>query len=205
MAEETPRRKTRSASICAPGFSSIDKMVDSIPPSGAKEKDKERERDSGSGTPEGSTPTRRRRPATRSQSARVTGGGKSIRRRAAAQGNFIFIFCVLFCPFHYPCFLLHDFQFFLQLHFFFNCFYNPFCTTFKLWVFHFFLCCLFIFLYFLLHCYFTLDYNLVNWFYSRQLRSVHEVVKAKLVKSRIQFPISKKFPLIFLHYNLYNF
>lgn len=83
MAEETPRRKTRSASICAPGFSSIDKMVDSMPPSGAKEKD--RERDSGSGTPEGSTPTRRRRPATRSQSARVTGGGKSIRRRAAAQ------------------------------------------------------------------------------------------------------------------------
>ena len=85
MADETPRRKTRSASICAPGFSSIEKMVESIPPSGAK--DKERERDSGSGTPESSTPTRRRRPATRSQSARVTGGGKSIRRRAAAQGK----------------------------------------------------------------------------------------------------------------------
>ena len=93
MAEETPRRKTRSASICAPGFSSMEKMIDSMPPSGVKEKERERERDSGSGTPESSTPTRRRRPAVRSQSARVTaGGGKSYRRRAAAQGELLFTF-----------------------------------------------------------------------------------------------------------------
>ncbi|KAG7211439.1 hypothetical protein KM043_010724 [Ampulex compressa] len=86
MAEESLRRKTRSASICAPGFSSMEQMLEAMPPSGAREREKgERERDSGSGTPEGSTPTRRRRPATRSQSARVSGANKSIRRRAAAQ------------------------------------------------------------------------------------------------------------------------
>lgn len=90
MAEENPRRKTRSASICAPGFSSMEKMLDSIPPSGLKE----RERESGSGTPEGSTPIRKRRPATRSQSARVTSGGKSIRRRAAAQGELKFFYSI---------------------------------------------------------------------------------------------------------------
>ncbi|XP_020285306.1 GTP-binding protein RAD [Pseudomyrmex gracilis] len=83
MAEDSLRRKTRSASICAPGFSSMEQMLDAMPPSGARER--ERERDSGSGTPDNSTPTRRRRPATRSQSARVTGGNKSIRRRATAQ------------------------------------------------------------------------------------------------------------------------
>ncbi|KAI4475499.1 hypothetical protein M0802_015131 [Mischocyttarus mexicanus] len=85
MAEETFRRKTRSASICAPGFSSMEQMLGTIPPSGAKERDKsDRERDSGgSGTPDSNTPTRRRRPATRSQSARVSGASKSIRRRAA--------------------------------------------------------------------------------------------------------------------------
>lgn len=84
MAEGTFRRKTRSASICAPGFSSMEQMLGTIPPSGAKERDKsDRERDSGSGTPDSNTPTRRRRPATRSQSARVSGASKSIRRRAA--------------------------------------------------------------------------------------------------------------------------
>ncbi|XP_011049720.1 PREDICTED: GTP-binding protein RAD [Acromyrmex echinatior] len=86
MAENSFRRKTRSASICAPGFSSMEQMLEAMPPSGARERERgERERDSGSGTPDGSTPTRRRRPATRSQSARVSGGNKSIRRRAAAQ------------------------------------------------------------------------------------------------------------------------
>lgn len=83
MADGSLRWKTRSASICAPGFSSMEQMLESMPPSGVRE----RERDSGSGTPDSSTPTRRRRPATRSQSARVSGGNKSIRRRAAAQGN----------------------------------------------------------------------------------------------------------------------
>lgn len=87
MAEDSLRRKTRSASICAPGFSSMEQML-TMPPSGVRERERgERERDSGSGTPDSSTPTRRRRPATRSQSARVSGGNKSIRRRAAAQGN----------------------------------------------------------------------------------------------------------------------
>lgn len=88
MAEDSFRRKTRSASICAPGFSSMEQMLEAMPPSGVRERERgERERDSGSGTPDSSTPTRRRRPATRSQSARVSGGNKSIRRRAAAQGN----------------------------------------------------------------------------------------------------------------------
>lgn len=86
--ENSFRRKTRSASICAPGFSSMEQMLEAMPPSGARERERgERERDSGSGTPDSNTPTRRRRPATRSQSARVSGGNKSIRRRAAAQGN----------------------------------------------------------------------------------------------------------------------
>lgn len=66
----------------------MEQMLEAMPPSGARERDKvDREKDSGSGTPDGSTPTRRRRPATRSQSARVSGANKSIRRRAAAQGN----------------------------------------------------------------------------------------------------------------------
>jgi len=64
----------------------MEQMLEAMPPSGARERERG-ERDSGSGTPDGSTPTRRRRPATRSQSARVSGGNKSIRRRAAAQGN----------------------------------------------------------------------------------------------------------------------
>ncbi|XP_011173270.1 GTP-binding protein RAD isoform X1 [Solenopsis invicta] len=86
MAEDYFRRKTRSASICAPGFSSMEKMLEAMPPSGVRDRERgERERDSGSGTPDSSTPTRRRRPATRSQSARVSGGNKSIRRRATAQ------------------------------------------------------------------------------------------------------------------------
>ncbi|XP_043509385.1 uncharacterized protein LOC122528390 [Frieseomelitta varia] len=86
MSENSLRRKTRSASICAPGFSSMEQMLEAMPPSGARDRDKaDREKDSGSGTPDGSTPTRRRRPATRSQSARVSSANKSIRRRAAAQ------------------------------------------------------------------------------------------------------------------------
>lgn len=63
MAHETPphnRRKTRSASICAPPCGSLETIVS--PPSG-------------SGTPENGTPNyQRRRPATRTQSARITGG-----------------------------------------------------------------------------------------------------------------------------------
>lgn len=54
--------KGRSASICAPAFSSMEAMVPGTPP------------------PDGG---RRRRPAARSQSARLT-GAKSVRRRAAA-------------------------------------------------------------------------------------------------------------------------
>lgn len=55
-----PPYKTRSASISAPGHSSMETIVN--PPSGG-----------GGGTPEGGTPGyRRRRQATRSQSARIT-------------------------------------------------------------------------------------------------------------------------------------
>lgn len=97
MSDNSLRRKTRSASICAPGFSSMEQMLEAMPPSGARERDKvDREKDSGSGTPDGSTPTRRRRPATRSQSARVSGANKSIRRRAAAQGNRTLLLSLLF-------------------------------------------------------------------------------------------------------------
>lgn len=54
-----PPYKTRSASISAPGHSSMETIIN--PPSG------------GGGTPEGGTPGyRRRRQATRSQSARIT-------------------------------------------------------------------------------------------------------------------------------------
>lgn len=99
MSDNSLRRKTRSASICAPGFSSMEQMLEAMPPSGARERDKvDREKDSGSGTPDGSTPTRRRRPATRSQSARVSGANKSIRRRAAAQGNQDRTFLLLLLP-----------------------------------------------------------------------------------------------------------
>ncbi|PSN31681.1 hypothetical protein C0J52_21069 [Blattella germanica] len=69
--------KGRSASICAPGFSSMEAMAAAnagTPPLAT-----------GSSTPEASgTPSgRRRRPATRSQSARVP-GGRSVRRKAVA-------------------------------------------------------------------------------------------------------------------------
>lgn len=98
MADDVLQRKGRSASICAPGFSSMEQMLGAIPPSGVKEgngsviggisagSNSVGTTGGGSGTPENSTPTRRRRPATRSQSARVSGANKSIRRRAAAQG-----------------------------------------------------------------------------------------------------------------------
>ncbi|XP_011504834.1 PREDICTED: GTP-binding protein REM 1 [Ceratosolen solmsi marchali] len=85
------RRKTRSASICAPGSSSMEQMLSAMPPLAGKYGREPRmtnagKKDSGSATPESSsTPTRRRRPATRSQSARVSGANKSIRRRAAQQ------------------------------------------------------------------------------------------------------------------------
>lgn len=62
--------KGRSASICAPGFSSMEAMAAAAAASAAH--------DSGGGTPVSSR--RARRPATRSQSARLT-GGKSVRRR----------------------------------------------------------------------------------------------------------------------------
>lgn len=61
-----PRTKNRSASICA-------SSMEAIPPSGS--------------TPDQGTPVgRRRRPAARSQSARIA-SGRSIRRRAAALAN----------------------------------------------------------------------------------------------------------------------
>jgi hypothetical protein len=62
--------KGRSASICAPGFSSMEAMAAAA---------------AGACTPEtsGTPVSRRRRPAARSQSARVP-GGRSVRRRAVA-------------------------------------------------------------------------------------------------------------------------
>lgn len=60
-----PRPKGRSASICAAG------SMEAIPTNGG-------------GTPDAGTPqSRRRRPAARSQSARLTNTNRSIRRRAA--------------------------------------------------------------------------------------------------------------------------
>lgn len=64
MAYETPphhgRQKTRSASICAPASGSLETILNAP---------------SGSGTPDNGTPGyQRRRPATRTQSARITGG-----------------------------------------------------------------------------------------------------------------------------------
>lgn len=67
------REKGRSASICAPGISSMEVFLSGIPPPGTPPLDAAAA--AGTGTP------RRRRPATRSQSARLT-GGKSVRRRA---------------------------------------------------------------------------------------------------------------------------
>ncbi|XP_034479895.1 GTP-binding protein RAD isoform X2 [Drosophila innubila] len=65
------QKKTRSASICATG-ASIETVIHNMP--------------SGSATPEGGTPGyRRRRPATRSQSARITSGARSVRRRTQTQ------------------------------------------------------------------------------------------------------------------------
>lgn len=63
------QNKGRSASICAPEFSSMEAMATAA----------------GNCTPEisGTPVSRRRRPATRSQSARVP-GGRSVRRRAVA-------------------------------------------------------------------------------------------------------------------------
>ncbi|XP_068146694.1 uncharacterized protein Rgk3 isoform X1 [Drosophila tropicalis] len=67
------QKKTRSASICATG-ASIETVIHNMPSV------------SGSATPEGGTPGyRRRRPATRSQSARITSGARSVRRRTQAQ------------------------------------------------------------------------------------------------------------------------
>ncbi|XP_015039340.1 GTP-binding protein RAD isoform X2 [Drosophila persimilis] len=67
------QKKTRSASICATG-ASIETVIHGLPSA------------SGSATPEGGTPGyRRRRPATRSQSARITSGARSVRQRTKAQ------------------------------------------------------------------------------------------------------------------------
>ncbi|XP_031785075.1 GTP-binding protein RAD isoform X1 [Nasonia vitripennis] len=89
--QQSLRRKTRSASICAPGSSSMEQMLDGVPPKDAAARmilATGGKKDSGSATPESSsTPTRRRRPATRSQSARVSGANKSIRRKAAQQAK----------------------------------------------------------------------------------------------------------------------
>lgn len=65
-----PHCKTRSASICAPVSGSLEAVINTP---------------SGSATPENGTPGyRRRRPATRSQSARIT-GGRSVRRKIPVQ------------------------------------------------------------------------------------------------------------------------
>lgn len=77
MAYETPlshghgRPKTRSASICAPSSASLETMLNA---GGAVAS--HAQPPSGTGTPEnGGTPGyQRRRPATRTQSARITGG-----------------------------------------------------------------------------------------------------------------------------------
>ncbi|XP_011291006.1 uncharacterized protein LOC101887219 isoform X1 [Musca domestica] len=68
------QKKTRSASICATGGGSLENAIYNMP--------------SGNNTPENSgTPSyRRRRPATRSQSARITAtAGRSVRRRPQVQ------------------------------------------------------------------------------------------------------------------------
>ncbi|XP_055918133.1 GTP-binding protein RAD isoform X2 [Eupeodes corollae] len=74
MNDDSPMRvqkKTRSASICAV-TGSLEAAIQNMP--------------SGSATPDGGTPGyRRRRPATRTQSARITGGARSVRRKAQAQ------------------------------------------------------------------------------------------------------------------------
>lgn len=68
-----PRLKGRSASICATGSSSMEAIHAAISPN--------------SDTPDNGTPVaRRRRPATRSQSARIS-GSKSIRRRIAVNSG----------------------------------------------------------------------------------------------------------------------
>ncbi|XP_061398044.1 uncharacterized protein LOC133333769, partial [Musca vetustissima] len=66
------QKKTRSASICATGGGSLENAIYNMP--------------SGNNTPENAgTPNyRRRRPATRSQSARIT-AGRSVRRRPQVQ------------------------------------------------------------------------------------------------------------------------
>lgn len=72
--EDSPMRvqkKTRSASICAV-TGSLEAAISNMP--------------SGTATPDGGTPGyRRRRPATRTQSARITSGARSVRRKAQAQ------------------------------------------------------------------------------------------------------------------------
>ncbi|XP_055838428.1 GTP-binding protein RAD isoform X1 [Episyrphus balteatus] len=74
MNDDSPMRvqkKTRSASICAV-TGSLEAAIQNMP--------------SGSATPDGGTPGyRRRRPATRTQSARITSGARSVRRKAQAQ------------------------------------------------------------------------------------------------------------------------
>ncbi|KAK0171501.1 hypothetical protein PV327_011191, partial [Microctonus hyperodae] len=80
--------RTRSASICAPGFSSVEHISGNVPTFDIEEniEKKQQERD---GRNEisliSSTPTRNRRPATRSQSARVSGGNKNISRKSPAK------------------------------------------------------------------------------------------------------------------------
>ncbi|XP_076658807.1 rad, Gem/Kir family member 3 isoform X2 [Halictus rubicundus] len=86
MAESLLRRKTRSASICAPEFSSMEQMLVVLPSTGARVRDRiDRVKDSRSGTSDSSSPTRRRRSATRSQSARISDANRSSRRRATSQ------------------------------------------------------------------------------------------------------------------------
>ncbi|XP_014238840.1 GTP-binding protein GEM isoform X1 [Trichogramma pretiosum] len=96
---QSMRRKTRSASICAPGSQSMEQMLNNsggggggcggIPPMPAMARERDRLRkdgSSGNATPESnSTPIKKRRPAVRSQSARVSRDNKSIRKKRQEQ------------------------------------------------------------------------------------------------------------------------
>lgn len=87
--------RTRSASICAPGFSSVEYISGNVPTSNVKENIEKKQQER-AGQHEislsSSTPTRKRRPASRSQSARVSGGNKNIPRKSPAKGTFYFTY-----------------------------------------------------------------------------------------------------------------
>lgn len=89
MAYETPphgRQKTRSASICAPTSGSLETILN--PPSS-------------NGTPE--IGYQRRRPATRTQSARITG--------ARSVSDIHILYSIQFISFSHSCFYFRSFSF----------------------------------------------------------------------------------------------